>query len=90
VGTITVRSDGTRFSVATERPAARGPPPATPGRVNLNAATQGELEALPGIGPALARRIIAGRPYRSVEDLDAVPGIGPALMAKLRGLVTAE
>jgi DNA uptake protein ComE-like DNA-binding protein len=39
---------------------------------------------------ALARRIIAGRPYGSVEDLDAVPGIGPALMAKLRGLVTAE
>ena len=72
------------------RPAARCPPPETPGRANLNAATQAELEDLPGIGTAMARRIIAGRPYRSVEDLDRVPGIGPALMARLRGLVTAE
>jgi competence protein ComEA len=43
-----------------------------------------------GLGLALARRIIEGRPYRSVEDLGRVQGIGPATMAKLRGLVTAE
>jgi competence protein ComEC len=64
--------------------------PSASGLVNLNTATQAELEALPGIGPALARRIIAGRPYRSVKDLDRVQGIGPATMAKIRGLVTVE
>jgi competence protein ComEC len=90
VGTITIRSDGKRFSVSTDGPAPRGPPPATPGRVNVNAATPAELEALPGIGPALARRIIAGRPYASVEDLGRVKGIGPATLAKFRALVTAE
>ncbi len=53
--------------------------------LDLNQATVAELEGLPGIGPALARSIIAGRPYRSLEDLDRVPGIGPALIARLRG-----
>jgi competence protein ComEA len=56
---------------------------------SLNTATQADLEALPGIGPAIARWIVAGRPYASVEDLDRVQGIGPAMMAKLRARVTA-
>jgi competence protein ComEA len=60
------------------------------GRVNLNTATQAELEALSGIGPELARRIIAGRLYRSVEDLDRVQGFGPATLAKIRPLVTVR
>lgn len=57
------------------------------GRTSLNAATREELEALPGIGPALAARIEAGRPYRSVADLDRVRGIGPKKLAALRPLV---
>jgi competence protein ComEA len=60
------------------------------GWVNLNTATAAELEALLGIGPALAKRIIEGRPYRSVEDLDRVQGIGPATQAKIRPLVTVR
>jgi competence protein ComEA len=59
-------------------------------RLNINTATVQELEALPGIGPVLAGRIIAGRPYRAVEDLDRVPGIGPKRLGKIRPLVTAE
>lgn len=54
------------------------------GRLSLNHATAAELEALPGIGPALAARIVAGRPYRSVEALDDVRGIGPRTLARLR------
>src|SRR6266852_4495110 len=41
--------------------------PAAP--VNLNSASQAELEALPAVGPATAKKIIAGRPYATVADL---------------------
>ncbi|WP_436836016.1 phospholipase D-like domain-containing protein [Laspinema palackyanum] len=60
-------------------------------RINVNRATQQELEALPGIGPALASRIIATRqeqPFTSVEDLQRVSGIGPTLSERLRDRVT--
>jgi competence protein ComEA len=59
-------------------------------RINLNTATQTELEALPGIGPVIARRIIEGRPYRSVDDLERVKEIGPKRLAEIRPLVTVE
>jgi competence protein ComEA len=61
--------------------------------LNLNHATVIELERLPGIGPSLARRIVADRdaqgPFASVAALDRVPGIGPALLGRLGKLVTA-
>jgi competence protein ComEA len=40
--------------------------------VSLNAATSAQLEALPGIGPVLARRIVEARPFRSVDELARV------------------
>ncbi|WP_145279804.1 ComEA family DNA-binding protein [Tautonia plasticadhaerens] len=46
-----------------------------------------ELEALPGIGPTLAARIIERRPYRSVEELVEVKGIGLKTLERLRPLV---
>ena len=62
------------------------------GLVDLNAAGVAELDALPGIGPVLAQRIVDHRseqgPFRSVEELDDVPGIGPAIAAELAELVT--
>jgi competence ComEA-like helix-hairpin-helix protein len=61
--------------------------------LNVNRATAVELERLPGIGPSLARRIVADReargPFATVGAMDRVPGIGPALVARLGGLVTA-
>lgn len=64
------------------------------GRVDLNRATEAELEALPGIGPALAKRIVAWReehgPFARSEDLASVPGIGPALLERLAPLVTVS
>jgi competence protein ComEA len=59
-------------------------------RININTATQAELEALPGVGPVIARRIIEGRPYRSVDDLDRVKGIGKKRLEEMRPLVTVE
>lgn len=63
------------------------------GRVDLNTADAAALDALPGIGPVLAERIVDRRnaePFGSVDDLDDVPGIGPALMADLRDLVRVQ
>jgi competence protein ComEA len=66
--------------------------PAAPSPVDLNTATAAELDALPGIGPALAERILQWRetngPFGTVDDLDAVSGIGPTTMERLRELVS--
>ncbi|MFN0067086.1 MAG: helix-hairpin-helix domain-containing protein [Limisphaerales bacterium] len=56
--------------------------------VDLNEATPTELDALPGIGPKLAERIIAGRPYTSVDELEKVRGIGTNLLERLRPAIT--
>jgi competence ComEA-like helix-hairpin-helix protein len=62
----------------------------TPGLVNLNSATSRQLQELPGVGPALAQKIIDGRPYRTVEDLGRVRGIGPKLLERLRPMITVK
>ncbi|MCK5653466.1 MAG: ComEA family DNA-binding protein [Gemmatimonadetes bacterium] len=57
-------------------------------RLDLNLASPGELEGLPGIGPALATRIVEFRRlrgrFRSVDDLLAVRGIGPVTLERLK------
>lgn len=54
------------------------------GVVEVNRATLDELISIPGIGPALAERIIAARPFTSLEDMTRVNGIGTALLERLR------
>lgn len=65
---------------------------AAPGApVDLNTATVAQLDALPGVGPVIAGRIVAWRQengrFTSVDDLSEVQGIGDATMARLRPLV---
>lgn len=59
--------------------------------LNVNRATVAELDALPGVSPAVAARIVEYRTARgrftTIEELDSVKGIGPALLAKLKPLV---
>ena len=54
------------------------------GLLNLNTATKKELQSIKGIGPVLAEKIIAGRPYRTVDDLLKVKGIGPKKLENIR------
>ena len=61
--------------------------PAAAALVDINGASYEELQKLPGIGPKLAERILAHRPYRNVDDLDKVPGIGPVMLDRLRPLI---
>ena len=55
--------------------------------VNVNAATQADLEALPGVGPATAKKIIAGRPYTSAADLTRA-GVPKATVDKMATMIT--
>jgi competence protein ComEA len=65
--------------------------PAPEGTVNINDASAGELEELPGIGPAKARAIVEhrrGHPFHKVDDLVRVKGIGRKTFGRLRPYIT--
>jgi len=72
-------------------PAAGPSSAATSGPVSLSTATAEQLDALPGIGPVTAQKIVDYRTahgaFQSVDELDAISGIGPAKLDQLRGLV---
>ena len=79
----------TAASIRVQRPSPRPPAASQAAQVplDLNHASAEELETLPGVGPALAARIVSARQERmflSVEDLERVPGIGPATLQRLR------
>lgn len=70
--------------------AKAAPAPTTP--VNLNTATQAQLEALPGVGPKAAERLIEYRKqngsFKKVEDLMNVKGFGEKTFLKLKPMIT--
>jgi competence protein ComEA len=80
-----------RLPGGTAAPAAAAPGSASSGPVSLSTATAEQLDALPGIGPVTAQKIVDYRTqhgaFHSVDELDAISGIGPAKLDQLRGLV---
>ncbi|MCL4339360.1 ComEA family DNA-binding protein [Patescibacteria group bacterium] len=60
----------------------------TTGIVNINNASQAQLEELPGVGPVTVSKIIAGRPYQAVEELLDRKIVGQALFSKIKDLIT--
>ncbi len=90
---------GPAAALAAPADAAPAPPPARKAApagapVNVNTAGVQELTSLPGVGPALAGRIVEHRkqsgPFRRAEDLLAVKGIGPKLLAKIKDQLTFD
>lgn len=78
-------AQGATYQPVTQSQAAAA---ASGGLVNINTASQSELESVPGIGPATARAIIDHRtqngPFGQVDELIDVPGIGPKTLERLR------
>jgi competence protein ComEA len=87
-------ADGEQVYVGIPPPPEAAPAPAKPAKVDLNTATEAQLDDLPGVGEVTAQRIIEWRTQRgrfaSVEQLRQVDGIGESRFARLKDLVTVH
>jgi competence protein ComEA len=86
--------EATPTTVPVASKATPGASKAPTGKININTATIAELDTLPGIGPAIAQRIIEYRAqngaFQKIEDLKKVRGIGDVLFDQIKDLVTVE
>ncbi|PIY38035.1 MAG: hypothetical protein COZ03_08950 [Candidatus Aquicultor secundus] len=71
-----------------------GAPPVSGAKVNLNTASMEQLDALPGVGPSTAKKIIDYRnksgPFKRIDNLKDVDGIGAKKFDQLKDLVCAD
>jgi len=79
----TLSATGNTLSVGSDQSSVNG-------LINVNTAGQAQIEALPGIGPVTAAKIINGRPYLAVEDLLAKKVVGQSVFEKIREQVVAQ
>jgi len=88
MGSLTIGAQGQTMPAAKKAPA--GPTASAP--INLNTATAAQLEALPGIGAAVAARIVEYRQkngnFKKVEEVMNVKGIGEKLFLKIKALIS--
>jgi DNA uptake protein ComE-like DNA-binding protein len=91
IAPLATASGATAAAASTKASTPRSQPsPSAPGqKVDLNTASEKDLDSLPGVGAATAKKIIAGRPYSSVDDLSKA-GLSAAVIAKIAPLATVS
>jgi competence protein ComEA len=91
IATILTMAEPSARAASDAQPPQSSAPAATPA-INLNTATQADLEKLPGVGPATAKQILDYRQknngFKKVEELMNIKGIGEKSFLKLKPLVT--
>ena len=68
-------------------PRTAAPVAAPAKRIDVNSATAQELDALPGIGPVRAKKIVDNRPYEDIDDLSKKKAISAGELNKIRGMI---
>lgn len=83
-------SDGQKIYIPTREESIKGITSTTgiKGLININSASEQELDTLPGIGPATAKKIIASRPYSSLDDLVSKKAVSASVYEKIKDLIS--